>query len=102
MTCPRGCGAQLLMMDRSGIEVDYCPTCRGVWLDRGELDKLIDRAAGAPSFAPDPGAPAIPTAPYPPSQGAERRRDWDDDDDYRGNDRRRKRKGILSEIFDFD
>jgi uncharacterized protein len=42
------------MTDRSGIEVDYCPTCRGVWLDRGELDKIIERAAPAPAAQPMP------------------------------------------------
>ena len=42
MDCPVD-GATLLMSDRQGIEIDYCPECRGVWLDRGELDKLIER-----------------------------------------------------------
>lgn len=102
MICPRGCSTQLLMMDRSGIEVDYCPTCRGVWLDRGELDKLIERAAGAASLTQEPAAPVIPNAPLPPRHPEERRRDWvDDDDDYRYG-KRKKRKSFLSEIFDFD
>jgi Zn-finger nucleic acid-binding protein len=51
------------MSDRQGIEIDYCPQCRGVWLDRGELDKIIERTA-----APAPSAPpsqAAPQAPYP-------------------------------------
>ena len=43
MDCPID-GTTLLMSDRQGIEIDYCPKCRGVWLDRGELDKLIERA----------------------------------------------------------
>ena len=42
MQCPTD-GTVLVMSERSGIEIDYCPTCRGVWLDRGELDKIIDR-----------------------------------------------------------
>jgi hypothetical protein len=42
MDCPVD-GTQLLMSERQGIEIDYCPKCRGVWLDRGELDKLIER-----------------------------------------------------------
>lgn len=46
--CPR-CGVTLAMMDRQGLEIDYCPTCRGVWLDRGELDKLIERADVPPA-----------------------------------------------------
>ena len=44
MQCPND-GAVLVMSERSGIEIDYCPTCRGVWLDRGELDKIIERGA---------------------------------------------------------
>ena len=50
MQCPVD-GETLVMADRSGVEIDYCPRCRGVWLDRGELDKIIERAgpsAGAP------------------------------------------------------
>jgi len=43
MHCP-SCNANLLMPDRNGIEIDYCPDCRGVWLDRGELDKIIERS----------------------------------------------------------
>jgi Zn-finger nucleic acid-binding protein len=53
---PMGCpvdGTTLVMSERSGIEIDYCPTCRGVWLDRGELDKIIERnAANAPEAPP--------------------------------------------------
>lgn len=44
MNCPVD-GAELVMSERQGVEIDYCPTCRGVWLDRGELDKIIDRNA---------------------------------------------------------
>ena len=44
MKCPN-CSVNLVMTDRNGVEVDYCPECRGVWLDRGELDKIIERAA---------------------------------------------------------
>ncbi|VVE39133.1 TFIIB-type zinc ribbon-containing protein [Pandoraea anhela] len=47
MKCPV-CGTpDLLMTERQGVEIDYCPNCRGVWLDRGELDKLIERTDGA-------------------------------------------------------
>jgi hypothetical protein len=48
MKCPTD-HALLVMSDRNGIEIDYCPQCRGVWLDRGELDKIIERAAVAPA-----------------------------------------------------
>ena len=64
MQCPND-GAVLVMSERSGIEIDYCPTCRGVWLDRGELDKIIERAArefAAPSAAAQ-------AAPVPPASG---------------------------------
>ena len=44
MSCPH-CAVPLVMTDRQGVEIDYCPTCRGVWLDRGELDKIIERAS---------------------------------------------------------
>ena len=54
MKCPSCTDTALVMSDRQGVEIDYCPQCRGVWLDRGELDKLIERSAGlAPAPAPD-------------------------------------------------
>jgi len=55
MQCPID-GATLVIAERSGVEIDYCPTCRGVWLDRGELDKIIERAGA--SMAPPPPPPA--------------------------------------------
>jgi Zn-finger nucleic acid-binding protein len=68
MPCPR-CRVDLLMTDRQGVEIDYCPKCRGVWLDRGELDKIIERNAqystATPEPAPAPGPWAAPTAPPP-------------------------------------
>lgn len=54
MLCPK-CNVPLTMSERQGIEIDYCPTCRGVWLDRGELDKIIERsgmAAGQSNYSP--------------------------------------------------
>lgn len=54
MNCPK-CNVTLVMSDRQGIEIDYCPTCRGVWLDRGELDKIIERSVlplGQPNYNP--------------------------------------------------
>ncbi len=61
MRCPVD-GSPLAMSDRQGIEIDYCPQCRGVWLDRGELDKIIERSVPA-------AAPAAPTPPPPPPSG---------------------------------
>ena len=91
MKCPT-CQVELKMADRQGVEIDYCPQCRGVWLDRGELDKIIERAA---------------------AYSSEKRRDHDDDDDERYHGRHydgeypqapqhRKRKSFLGEMFDFD
>jgi len=104
-TCPV-CAAGLLVADRQGIEIDHCPRCRGVWLDRGELEKIIERSA---------------------QHYAKYDRDDDDDDSDWGDDRRRygghppsspgyhpqggyppsgqyppKKKGFFSRMFDFD
>lgn len=57
-------GTQLQMMERQGVEIDYCPKCRGVWLDRGELDKIIDRATPAVPLT-EPGQPAAAQAAPP-------------------------------------
>lgn len=95
------------MSERSGIEIDYCPQCRGVWLDRGELDKIIDRSVAAPQ----PTAPAAPDRFAPPAYEQPRHDDrggYDDrryDGDRRYDDRgqrphRRKRESWLSELFD--
>ena len=92
MKCPVD-GETLVMADRSGVEIDYCPKCRGVWLDRGELDKIIER--GSPA-APQPA----PATRQPEVRQPEVRRYSDDDDDRRGKPYR-KREGFLSELFDF-
>jgi len=80
------------MTDRQGVEIDYCPTCRGIWLDRGELDKLLDKAAAA--VAPAPLAPAPQ-----PRRGAQP--DFEDSD-YRSGQRysQHRKKSWLNEIFD--
>ena len=67
MQCPSD-GTVLVMSERSGIEIDYCPMCRGVWLDRGELDKIIER--GAREFGGAQAAPAAPAAPGQPQAPA--------------------------------
>jgi Zn-finger nucleic acid-binding protein len=92
------------MAERQGIEIDYCPKCRGVWLDRGELDKIIERSVVE---QPVPAAPAN-TGVYEPQRGSrdyEERgardyRDRDDRDEHYG--RRKKKKSFLGEMFDFD
>lgn len=107
MKCPVCPDSTLAMSNRQGIEIDYCPTCRGVWLDRGELDKIIERTASetAPVQAATPQrgpAPGPQHTPAPPP-----RYDHDDDRRYQGqygNDyyHKRKKKGLLGELFDFD
>ena len=100
MTCPVD-GATLVMSERQNIEIDYCPTCRGVWLDRGELDKIIERATAdagpPPQAAQAPIPPMAPHAPPPQHYG----------DPYRGRDPHyghhkghKRRKSFLEELFD--
>jgi len=62
MKCPICTGIDLKIAERQGIEIDYCPECRGVWLDRGELDKIIER-----SYTQN-AAPVQPVVPYPAGQ----------------------------------
>lgn len=97
MKCPVCPDSILSMSNREGIEIDYCPTCRGVWLDRGELDKIIERSAGE-SHSGD----LRPNVQYPdrPDRSDRQR---DSDDRYRDPDyHKRKRKGLLGDLFDFD
>lgn len=102
MQCPACRDATLLITERQNIEIDYCPQCRGVWLDRGELDKLIERSA-PPSAAPAP-TPARSGAPYEQPYGERREhKEYKDSGPYRDQDgyRRKKREGFLSDLFDF-
>ncbi len=93
MPCPV-CKVPLTMSDRQGIEIDYCPQCRGVWLDRGELDKIIERSA-AP--APQPAAPQqAPQQNYAPQPGYPQQHR----DPYYGKPGYKKRKSWLEDIFD--
>ena len=106
MTCPH-CDVRLVVSERQGIEIDYCPTCRGIWLDRGELDKIIERAAGelAPASARSPQPPMPPQAPYPPQPSYPPRGRYEprydqgrhDDHGYRPH---KRKKSWLEEIFD--
>ena len=98
MQCPVD-NTTLVMSDKQGIEIDYCPQCRGVWLDRGELDKIIERS------------PAAYSSP------ATNHRQYDDDDDNRRSDnyadrryashesnehhKKHKKEGFLGDLFDF-
>jgi Zn-finger nucleic acid-binding protein len=84
-----------MMTERQGIEIDYCPQCRGVWLDRGELDKIIERSSDVPS-----GSRTERQSMQYPSRP-------DSDHDYHdsqrgGHYKKKKKEGFLSELFDFD
>lgn len=89
MQCPV-CNVDLAMSDKHGIEVDYCPKCRGIWLDRGELDKIIERSGQYDNYS------------------GERKdndsRDYYDDDDrrkYNEGGYKRKKKSFFDDLFDF-
>lgn len=82
MKCPN-CNVNLVMADRSGIEIDYCPECRGVWLDRGELDKIIERSS--------PNIRSTPSDSFAGNRGYPTERDY----------RYKKKKGLFGELFDF-
>lgn len=88
MTCPT-CNEVLLISDKNGIEIDYCPKCRGIWLDRGELDKIIERSSEHYSNKENYG------------------RDYGSDHRGYGNDpsrnhpHKRKKESFLGDLFDF-
>jgi Zn-finger nucleic acid-binding protein len=122
--CPND-SATLVMSERSGVEIDYCPECRGVWLDRGELDKILERAeAELPASAPPPpvtraaapppyadpryATPGYVDRPYDDDRDRDRDRDRGRNDygsPFGGNDRRggyrgKKKESWLSDLFD--
>ena len=101
MPCPV-CAVPLVMSDRQGVEIDYCPQCRGVWLDRGELDKIIERSAAAES-ASRPASPPQYVAP-PASEPHPESRPWGNEHrSYRPDDRRgypKRKKSFLEDLFD--
>lgn len=125
MQCPV-CDVPLSISSREGVEIDFCPQCRGVWLDRGELDKVIERASAALAGSAVPGGDRDRFDDRP-------RERYDDRDRYRGDDRRyddrrryddsgehrrydsgehrrpgeseyrtRKKRSFLDDLFDFD
>lgn len=88
MHCPACRTPQLMMSERQGIEIDYCPQCRGIWLDRGELDKIIERAQQErTSFSP----------PQPSDASYGSRKAHSSHDSQRGHYRK---KSFLEELFD--
>ena len=118
MQCPV-CRAPLAMSERQGIEIDYCPQCRGVWLDRGELDKIIERSAPPEQAQAAPAAasarPSPPPQPQAPLHPGNQQSPWDmgsathggyghgdprHDPRYGGKPYYKKKKHWLSELFD--
>lgn len=89
------------MTERQGVEIDYCPQCRGVWLDRGELDKIIERA----SVAADQPEQQFREAGYPSSYAKHENKHDDHHEDkhhgYGGYGKPYKKKSLLKDIFDF-
>lgn len=87
MKCPN-CNVNLVMTDRNGVEVDYCPECRGVWLDRGELDKIIERSTQYQQ---------------PPAQQGydDRKRDYNDRQPGYDPRYKKKKDSFLGDLFDF-
>jgi uncharacterized protein len=86
MKCPTCKDVNLVMSERQGIEIDYCPECRGIWLDRGELDKIIERSTSEPVA----------------DQNRERHKNRPQDhdkEDYRY--KKKKRESFLGDLFDF-
>ncbi len=88
MDCPVCPNTKLVMTERQAVEIDYCPSCRGVWLDRGELDKIIEKSAATPPVR------QANTQPNPTQN-------WDQGQESYPY-KKKKREGFLSDFFDFD
>jgi Zn-finger nucleic acid-binding protein len=91
MKCPI-CNVDLSLSEKQGIEIDYCPKCRGIWLDRGELDKIIERSTEFEQSSMN-------------KESYEPEKRYRDDDDYKYKSseyQKRRKKSFLGEIFDFD
>ena len=99
MKCPVD-NTELKMTERNGVEIDYCPQCRGVWLDRGELDKIIERSA---AYEQRTSLNTPPQSPGERRQG-ERYEYYDDDDGYYDDNRqhphRKRKRSFLGDMFD--
>lgn len=89
MNCPV-CNISLVMAERQGVEIDYCPRCRGIWLDRGELDKIIERTELQNAKAPV----------SPPNQNYSYEKDYKTHDDHHDRHGHHRKKSLLRELFD--
>ena len=101
LLCPH-CRVDLVMSERRGVEIDFCPKCRGIWLDRGGLDKIIERAL----FEARAAAPAAPVSFLPRLESSreegrhERARGYREDNDDHHRDGRNRRESFLERLFD--
>ncbi|WP_148713708.1 TFIIB-type zinc ribbon-containing protein [Chitinolyticbacter meiyuanensis] len=99
MDCPVCKTAQLVMSERAGVEIDYCPQCRGVWLDRGELDKIIERATREMAPSQPPAPQPAPAYQQQPPQQFQQPQQYHGDHYQKGHKPYRK-KSFLEELFD--
>lgn len=95
MQCPND-KTDLVMTDRQGVEIDYCPKCRGVWLDRGELDKIIERGSAQAPAAPTQQSYQEPN--YPPQQYDKH---GNQSGSNQGYPRKKRKESFLGDMFDF-
>ena len=91
MKCPN-CSETLSMTERQGVEIDYCPNCRGVWLDRGELDKIIEKSISPQASQQE----AIQKNTYPRETYSNQH-----SNNYKDYERKRRKDSFLGDLFDF-
>lgn len=100
MKCPVCNAIDLIMSDKQSVEIDYCPQCRGIWLDRGELDKIIERSNALPvAPAYQPNHARENTQRYEEKSHHDSHNNYNSHDNHNGYNK--KKKSFLSEIFDF-
>jgi uncharacterized protein len=87
MNCPI-CNVTLLLAEKQGVEIDYCPKCRGIWLDRGELEKIIEKSTQAETRRED-------------EHQSDNDRHYNENDRNAHDHRYRRKKGFLGDLFDF-
>ncbi len=99
MKCPVCKEVNLTISERQGVEIDFCPQCRGVWLDRGELDKILDRSGGAPAQAPHQSQEYSGHGQYPNSHNSHSGHSGHSHNNYGHG--HKKKESFLSDLFDF-
>jgi uncharacterized protein len=101
MKCPGCTNVDLLMSERQGIEIDYCPKCRGVWLDRGELDKIIEREQGASGrYQTEPQRHAPPPPQHVQGHDQHHRPEHRENKEHGYGHGQRRKKSFFEELFD--